>query len=567
MSYLVLARKYRPLRFESVLAQDHVVRSLKNAIERNKVAHAYLFTGTRGVGKTSVARIFARALNCSDPQNGEPCLKCNCCIEIQKGSSLGVWEIDGASHNSVDNVRELIETFRLLPPPGYRFKIYIVDEVHMLSTSAFNALLKSLEEPPANTVFILATTEVHKIPETILSRCQRFDFRSLTVPQIMQSLKQLADAENIKIDADALNSIARLADGSARDAQTLLDRIYSYAEGEIKSELVSEILGAASQRSFFELSQSIIQRNSEAGLALLQNVFSLGSDPAIFARDFVSHWRELLVAKFGGDAALNALGLAEADRLELMRQVNSIDAADLQDLVRLAMNGADAALRASNTRYALEALVVKMSTRPKIVEFSQLLTRLQGQGGNLQVTTIARRNQAQTETVATSAAVRSIDLPKSSADSGQQTIVQVPVVASAPSSDNLDWGKFVQFAVGNGAPVLSEHLKRVSSVKFLSGELVLKGAEFSLAYFRNKPEREKLEQLLANFSGQKSWRIEFQAGSSLGKPEPGSLMQVEASKVAQDRKEKSQNLLSHPQVKSLQKLFPGSKIEKIKLTE
>ena len=567
MSYLVLARKYRPQRFGSVIAQDHVVRSLKNAILRDKVAHAYLFTGTRGVGKTSVARIFSRALNCAEVEQGEPCQKCPVCLEIAKGASLGVWEIDGASHNSVDNVRELIDTFRLLPPPGYRYKIYIIDEVHMLSTAAFNALLKSLEEPPANTVFILATTEVHKIPDTILSRCQRFDFRSLSVAQIVESLQALVQAEGIKIDSDALNSIARLADGSARDAQTLLDRVYSFAETGITAELVSEILGVTSLRSFFDISQSIISKDSATSLATLDRIFSVGADCAIFARDFAAHWRALLLAKFGGEHALRAVGMPEQDMLELTRQVNSIDASDLQELVRLALQGCDSAVRASNTRYALEALVVKMATRPKVVEFAKVLAAVR-RG----LTSAGERTSVAHPTVGNSVVGAT---PAPAADF-KQAVPVMPTLErhSATSSSSqsttradLDWGSFVEYAVKNGPPVLSEHLKRLGTLVFQAGKLTLKGAEFSIAYFRNKPERDKLEQLLVGFSGCSEWQIDLQAGSSLAKPEPGSVMQVQANKIQQDRREKSQNLLSHPQVKSLQKLFPGSKIEKIKLTE
>jgi DNA polymerase III subunit gamma/tau len=567
MSYLVLARKYRPQKFGSVIAQDHVVRSLKNAILRDKVAHAYLFTGTRGVGKTSVARIFSRALNCEQLEQGEPCQKCSVCLEISKGASLGVWEIDGASHNSVDNVRELIDTFRLLPPPGYRYKIYIIDEVHMLSTAAFNALLKSLEEPPANTVFILATTEVHKIPDTILSRCQRFDFRSLSVAQIVESLQTLVQAEGINIDSDALNSIARLADGSARDAQTLLDRVYSFAEAGITAELVSEILGVTSLRSFFDLSQSIISKDSSASLAILDRIFSVGADCTIFARDFAAHWRALLLAKFGGPQALNAVGMPEHDMFELTRQVNSIDASDLQELVRLALQGCDSAVRASNTRYALEALVVKMATRPKIVEFAKVLAAVRKgitSGAERPVVSHSPASKA----AVSAAPQRTIDVQE--APSANKS-ASAPHLASSntqsTSRTDLDWGAFVEYAVKNGPPVLSEHLKRLGSIVFQPGKLTLKGAEFSIAYFRNKPEREKLDHLLVGFSGHSDWQIDLQAGSSLAKPEPGSVMQVQASKIQQDRREKSQNLLSHPQVKSLQKLFPGSKIEKIKLTE
>ena len=213
MSYLVLARKYRPAGFNSVSGQEHVTRTLSNAIKLDKVVHAFLFTGPRGVGKTSVSRILSKALNCQNPHETEPCQECASCKEIGQGNSLAVREIDGASHNSVDNVRELVDSFKTLPPPGYKYKVYIIDEVHMLSISAFNALLKSLEEPPPNTVFILATTEVHKIPDTVISRCQRHDFRALAIGSIEARLKEICQFEGIEAEQEAITLVARLSDG------------------------------------------------------------------------------------------------------------------------------------------------------------------------------------------------------------------------------------------------------------------------------------------------------------------------------------------------------------------
>ncbi|MGH7844796.1 MAG: DNA polymerase III subunit gamma/tau, partial [Candidatus Binatia bacterium] len=247
MSYLVLARKWRPLRFEDVAGQEHITRILVNAIRADRIAHAYLFSGIRGVGKTTAARILAKALNCVEGPTADPCNQCDRCQEISRGSSIDVYEIDGASNRGIDEVREIIENVRYQPAKS-RFKIYIIDEVHQVTKDAFNALLKTLEEPPPFAKFILATTEPHRLPETILSRCQRLDFRRIAVREIVHRLKQIAEAENLRIAEGALLLIAREADGSMRDAQSLLEQVLSYAgpaagQGQAHQEIDERMLG------------------------------------------------------------------------------------------------------------------------------------------------------------------------------------------------------------------------------------------------------------------------------------------------------------------------------------
>ena len=266
MSYLVLARKYRPQQFSEVVGQEHVTKALVNTILKDKVPHALLLTGPRGVGKTTSARIFARSLNCTELKKGEPCGKCASCKEINSGSSLAVWEIDGASNNSVDNIRELTDSLRTLPPPGSKYKIYIIDEVHMLSTAAFNALLKSLEEPPPNTVFIFATTEPDKILDTVLSRCQRYDFTRLKDSLIIKSLSDILGKEKIKFEKGVLEFIARKADGGLRDAQSMLDRVMVFAEKTIKLEEVLSLFGSVDRKFFFDLALAI--KNKDTRLCL-----------------------------------------------------------------------------------------------------------------------------------------------------------------------------------------------------------------------------------------------------------------------------------------------------------
>lgn len=379
MSYLVIARKYRPETFRSVSGQLHVTKTLQNSIVRDQVGHAYVFCGPRGVGKTSVARIFAKSLNCEKGPTAEPCGECKNCEEIALGNSLAVREIDGASHNSVENVRELIESFRTLPAPGSRYKVYIIDEVHMLSLSAFNALLKSLEEPPPNTVFILATTEPQKIPDTVLSRCQRHDFRSLALAQITSRLEEVATAEKIQVEPEVLRMIAKLAQGSMRDAQTLLDRVRAFSDDEtISASSASQALGTVETTSIFQISASILDRKPEKALAELESIFQLGIDTGILLREFVGHFRELLVAKFAGEQALAEFGIIEDEAGLLMQHVESVSSEDLQDLAEMARRGADEALRSAYPKYALEALVVRMGSRLPVKEVGEILQRMRG---------------------------------------------------------------------------------------------------------------------------------------------------------------------------------------------
>lgn len=290
------------------------------------------------------------------------------------GNSLAVREMNGASHNSVDNVRELIEHFRSLPPSGSKYKIYIIDEVHMLSVSAFNALLKSLEEPPPNTVFILATTEPHKIPETVISRCQRFDFKALELTEIRDRLKLIADSESLDIDEEALIMISRLADGSMRDAQSLLNRVQSFCEDKINAADAATALGVVEKKVLFELSEAVFHRNSDKALELINQTFSTGIDPTIFLKEFVLHWRELLIAKFSGTQGLTRVSVPKDPAEELIIQVRDESSQDVQDLVHLARDGADDAIRSMYPRYALESLVVRMATREKVKDIANILS-------------------------------------------------------------------------------------------------------------------------------------------------------------------------------------------------
>jgi len=298
MSYLVLARKYRPQTFDQVVEQAHITRTLTNAISSDRVAHAILFSGPRGTGKTTVARILAKAMNCKEGPTAVPCNNCRSCNEITAGNAVDVYEIDGASNNSVDQIRELRENIKYMPAHSL-YKIYIIDEVHMLSMAAFNALLKTLEEPPAHVMFMFATTEPHKIPITILSRCQRHDFRRISLDSISSHMALLCRQEGFEIAEDSLGVMAREAGGSMRDGLSLLDQIMTCTQGAMSHEQVLDLLGVIDRKILFDLAESILSSDIPAVLDLLDDIYDRGHDIKKLYADLLEHFRDLLVVAMG----------------------------------------------------------------------------------------------------------------------------------------------------------------------------------------------------------------------------------------------------------------------------
>jgi DNA polymerase-3 subunit gamma/tau len=374
-SYLVIARKWRPQVFEELAGQEHVTRTLQNAITANRLAHAFLFTGPRGVGKTSAARILAKAVNCQHGPAPKPCNQCESCKEIAEGISIDVQEIDGASNTGVDNVRELRENVRYLPSKS-RYKIYIIDEVHMLSTSAFNALLKTLEEPPPHVLFIFATTEPHKIPLTILSRCQRFDFRRIPLTMIFERLREITAAEGVKIDDDTLMLICREAEGSMRDAQSLLDQAISYGVEEVKREDVLTLLGIADRKILFDLSGAIFRKDARGSLSLVDELYNLGYDVGQFYRDFLNHFRNLMVVKLEGGPS-PVLNVAEHEARELGEQAAAVSFEDLHRLFQILLNGEALMARTPFPKVILEMTLVEMARLDSLLPAEEILSRVE----------------------------------------------------------------------------------------------------------------------------------------------------------------------------------------------
>jgi DNA polymerase-3 subunit gamma/tau len=294
MASTALYRKYRPLTFADVIGQRHIVQTLSNSIKNGRIGHAYLFTGPRGTGKTTIARIFARTVNCQNPNGSTPCLKCEVCKSITEGRSLDIFEIDAASNTGVDNIRELRENVKF-PPSIAKYKVYIIDEVHMLSAGAFNALLKTLEEPPAHAIFILATTEIHKVPETIISRCQRYDFTRLSIEHIVEKLSSIAKSEKILIEKNALEMIAISAEGGMRDAESLLSQVMSLEDKKITAKEVAEILGTSERQSLEKMTEFLLAKNASEALALVNKISDDGYDLDVFNKSLLNYLRQIML--------------------------------------------------------------------------------------------------------------------------------------------------------------------------------------------------------------------------------------------------------------------------------
>jgi len=375
MEYLVLARKWRPQVFEDVVGQDHVVKTLKNSISHDRVAHAFIFGGPRGVGKTSVARILAKALNCEKGPAEVPCNECTNCREITAGTSMDVQEIDGASNRGIDEIRELRENVKFSPVSS-RHKIYIIDEVHMLTKEAFNALLKTLEEPPSHVIFIFATTEVHRVPATILSRCQRFDFKRVSKKLITDKLEQIARVEKISISENGLFLLAEGGDGSMRDAQSIFDQVISYAGTDIKDSDIKDLLGLTDRRFLFDLSAAIFERNAGKCLKIIDEGYYSGLDMKHFYQMLTGHFRNLLMTKVIGDD-VSTVNLSGSEIEKLKEQIKSISRETLQRMIDILMDEEEGIRRSINTRLNIELTVVRMAYLEPMIPVDEVLEKME----------------------------------------------------------------------------------------------------------------------------------------------------------------------------------------------
>lgn len=366
--YYPLARKYRPQKFSEVIGQEHIIKTLSNAIKQNRIHHAYLFTGPRGIGKTTVARIFAKSLNCVEGPTLEPCNKCAVCVEITKGSSMNIIEIDGASYTGVDEIREIRDNLHHLPTKG-KYRMYIIDEVHMLSTSAFNALLKILEEPPPHVIFVFATTEPHKLPPTVVSRCLRFPFTAVPQDTIVKHLLYVAEKENVELTESAARLIAVESEGSVRDALSMLDQIINFTGGKITDEDVIKGLGILPERDVYETIEKILEGDADGALSLLNRVWSTGMEPRKFSTQLVESFRNIVVFKVTQNPSLiKGSEWAVKESIEIAKRHDSeVIISAFSTLAK----GLESAVYSIFSRSLMEVAIVKASMVKELINVAE----------------------------------------------------------------------------------------------------------------------------------------------------------------------------------------------------
>ena len=373
--YQALYRRFRPKTFDEVLGQEHITTTLKNQIVKGNIGHAYVFSGTRGTGKTSTAKIFARAVNCLHTEDGNPCNSCEVCKDILDENVMDVIEMDAASNNSVDDVRELREKVKYPPSKG-KYKIYIIDEVHMLSKGAFNALLKTLEEPPKHLIFILATTEVEKLPQTILSRCQRFDFKRVTTKDIVKNMKNICGEIGVDVDDKVLNLIARNSDGAMRDALSLLDQCISFKEGKLTLEDALQILGITNNDIIFEMVDSIKARDIEKSLHIIDEIMQKGKDVNQFIKDLLVHYRNLMIVKTSTNPS-DIIDFEEETIERYKEQVQNVSLPYILNALKILNQAENSSKWSSQPRIVLEMAIIKLIDSIDISSLEERIERLE----------------------------------------------------------------------------------------------------------------------------------------------------------------------------------------------
>jgi DNA polymerase-3 subunit gamma/tau len=472
MAYEVIARKWRPQQFGDIVGQKHVTQTLTNAIQNDRVAHAYLFVGPRGVGKTSTARILAKALNCRKGPTAEPCDKCDSCVEIMAGNNLDVLEIDAASNTGVDNVRELRENVRYAPTRG-PFKVYIIDEVHMLSGAAFNALLKTLEEPPAHVKFVFATTEPQKIPATILSRCQRFDLRRISARDIVNRLREIAEAEKISVDEDALLAIARGAEGGLRDAESALDQLIAFRGKNIKEEDVLAVFGLAARRTLDDLITAVLGGDVPKAIALVDELDEAGKDIQRLVVDLLSQFRSILVFQYAGESSVGQ-DLTEAQAETVRGQAGLAEPARVLRVVDILTETDNRIRYALSKRALLETAWIRAARAATMVALEAIIARLEelsatvgGSSGSSGTGAPPVADDPPTPVHARHSAVRETAAPAKAADNK-------PVCKSGGEVAHLaqNWHDIVE-RVGHAAPLAKNYLRDAKPIEVSGGSVLI----------------------------------------------------------------------------------------------
>ena len=550
MEYLVLARKFRPQTFEDVAGQEHVVKTLSNAIGKGRVAHAFLFSGPRGVGKTSVARILAKSLNCEKGPTATPCNVCSNCKEITAGSSLDVREIDGASNRGIDEIRELREYIRFAPAAA-KYKIYIIDEVHMLTQPAFNALLKTLEEPPAHVIFIFATTETHKVPATILSRCQCYDFRRISLAEIAANLGMVAAKEGIEISQAALIWIAEAGDGSMRDGQSIFDQVISYAGMKIADTDVEEILGLVDRKYLFSLSEAVLQRDAGRCLTILEEAYLAGIDMKHFYQMMLKHFRNMLLVKIAADSS-SSFDIVPEQISKLKNQVQGTSRETLQRYLEILIKEEDSFRRSQEARMKLETVIVGLAYLEPIIPLGEIISTIE-----------ALEQKLSKGLPAT--AVNIVPQPSANkpvkeipADYGTEINIAKP---NKPTGDMATIGNDLKKFIKKESAILGAKIDSAEILSYENGLLTLgfpKGYLF-LENISEKTQKEQLQQIAGSFF-QENVTLKIQIDENQKANGNGSNGRSKANNIIDIKRE----AMNHPILQKVLDEFSDAQIVEIK---
>jgi len=550
MSYLVLARKYRPQTFAEVVQQEHIIRTLTNAISAGRMVHAVLFSGPRGTGKTTVARILAKAMSCEKGPTPDPCNTCRSCREITAGSAVDVYEIDGASNNSVDQIRDLRENLRYMPAHS-QYKIYIIDEVHMLSIAAFNALLKTLEEPPAHVMFIFATTEPQKIPVTILSRCQRHDFRRIPIESMTQHMEMISSKEGIRIPSESVWLIAREAGGSMRDALSLLDQVMACCDTAVTHEQVLAILGIMDRKIMFDISEAVFRQDVPALLEIVDDTYDKGHDMKRLYADLVQHARNMVVVKMGKNVdKLVDLPAHELDRIK--DQVKDVPVVFLNHIFDFLFREEVTVKFSAQPKLALEMVLIKLFQTKPALPIEELITKLD----TLQKTVYAappQRAEGATESPVSTPSFKQKRPAASESPAVAEQTKPFGIGAEAEDKDlELTWKKIVDI-ISDESPALATHLAN-STLKTLTDgslEIEVNGNGFNINMIKRKKNMAILSKVVSEYFGNEK-KI-----TVTGQLIPGSPNQ---EKKDMENRQK-QDALNHPLVADAIEIFNGKVID------
>ncbi|MBD5444488.1 MAG: DNA polymerase III subunit gamma/tau [Lachnospiraceae bacterium] len=492
MSYTALYRKFRPDRFEDVKGQEHIVTTLRNQIKAERIGHAYLFCGTRGTGKTSIAKIFAKAVNCENPVDGSPCRECRICKAIASGASMNVIEIDAASNNGVDNIREIVDEVSYSPAEG-KYKVYIIDEVHMLSIGAFNALLKTLEEPPSYVIFILATTEAHKIPITILSRCQRYDFKRIAIDTITNRLRELMEIEQISVEDKALRYIAKSADGSFRDSLSLLDQCIAFHFGkELTYDMVLDVLGAVDTEVFGRLFEHVLNQDVAGCISLLEEIVMQGRELTQFITDFTWYLRNLLLVKTSdADEIEETVDMSSENLERLKSEAEGVTQDTVMRYIRIFSELSSQIKYTAQKRILIEIALIKLCRPSMETDKESILDRVRVIENKLEkgiVQTVPSATQAalsQSGTAQTGIAAQRPQLPKAIPEDIKMIVNKWPSVVGETSMPMKQYLKAAKLSLGGDNKLM----------------LVVEDGMASDYFLRQEGHKELLEQILADIAG------------------------------------------------------------------